>query len=68
MKTWIKVDLIKDYLTAHKMSKAEFCRRAGVSRGVLEKVLTDAKNIRIDSVVKVFNFIGAKSIFNSLIE
>ena len=64
MKTYIKVELITNYLKEHKMSKSELCRRAGVSIGVLNKILADKRNIRIDKLVMVFETINAKTIFN----
>ena len=64
MKTYMKIDLIIDYLNQNKISKTEFCKRAGISVNVLNKILADKRNVRLDKVIKVFNIIGAKSIFN----
>lgn len=64
MKTFIKVELITNYLKENNMSKAELCRKAGVSMNVLNKILADKRNIRIDGLLKVFIAINAKSIFN----
>lgn len=64
MKTWIKVDLIANYLKSNKISKKEFCKRAGISLSVLNKILADKHNFRSDAIVKVANTIGVKSICN----
>lgn len=64
MKTFIKVELITNYLKENNMSKAELCRKSGVSVGVLNKILADKRNIRIDKLIKMFRAINAKSIFN----
>ena len=64
MKTFIKVELVTNYLKENNISKAELCRKSGVSINVLNKILADKRNIRIDGLLKVFIAIGAKSIFN----
>lgn len=64
MKTLIKIDLIVNYLKEHKMTKAELCKKAGVSIGVLNKILTDKRNIRLTGILKISAAIGVKSIFN----
>lgn len=63
MKTYIKVELITNYLKENKMSKAEFCRKAGVSMGVLNKILADKLNVRIDAILKIAKEIKTNTMF-----
>lgn len=65
MKNWIRVYLIKDYLKDNNMSKAEFCRRVGISIGVLNKILTNKLNFRTDALIKIAREIKTDTIFYS---
>ena len=63
MKKWIRVELITNYLKRNKMSKAEFCRRVGISIGVLNKILTHNLNFRIDAILKIAKEIKTDTMF-----
>lgn len=63
MKNWIRIDLIKDYLKDNNMSKVEFCRRVGISIGVLNKILTNKLNFRTDALIKIARQIKTNTIF-----
>ena len=63
MKKWIKVELITNYLKQNKLSKTEFCRRVGISVGVLNKILSNNINFRIDAIWKIAKVIKTNTIF-----
>ena len=63
MKKWIRVELITNYLKDNKMSKAEFCRRVGISVGVLNKILKQDLHFRVDAIWKIAKEIKTDTMF-----
>lgn len=63
MKKWIRVELITNYLKANKISKSEFCKRVGISVGVLNKILSHNLNFRIDAIWKIAKEIKTNTMF-----
>ena len=63
MKKWIRVELITNYLKVNRMSKVEFCRRVGISINVLNKILSDKQNFRVDAIWKIAKEIKTDTMF-----
>ncbi len=48
-----KTELIEKYIKDNKISKAEFCKRCGISLRTLNKVLTNGGDIRATNAYKL---------------
>ena len=57
----INSNLIKSFMLKNKLSKGEFCRRANISIGVLNKMLIGKTNIRLRNVLKIVQLLQIKS-------
>lgn len=63
MRKWIRVELITNYLKENKLSKVEFCRRIGISVGVLNKILIHNLHFRVDAIWKIAKEIKTDTMF-----
>lgn len=53
MKKNIKVEIIKEYMQKHHLSKTAFAKQCKISYGTLSKILNDDIHIRISGLFKV---------------
>lgn len=55
--TTINIKMIKDYIEIHKLTIAEFCKKADISISVYKKIVTGKTNFRYINLVKVANLL-----------
>ena len=58
MRKVIDATPIINYMLNNKIGKGEFCKRCGISRGVLNKILKDQHNVRITAFFKIAKFLN----------
>jgi len=60
MKKIYRTEIIEKYLKENKISKAEFCRRCGISNTVLKNIYMQNGQIYLRGYAKVCDLLGIK--------
>ena len=55
-----KIELITNYMKENNLSKTAFCKQCKISYGVLNKILKDKSNIRLNVFFKIAKVLNIK--------
>lgn len=58
MNKFIKVDLIKSYLSANNLTNAEFCKLCNISASSLERILDDNLKVDLHDIFNISRVLG----------